>query len=67
MTPKVLAQQPPWPTMKIGKLPERTAIPTRMLRYYEEQGLLRSGRDDNGYRSYLSAAGSLPTNREART
>jgi len=42
--------------MKIGELSERTAIPTRMLRYYEEQQLLRSDRDDNGYRSYGEAA-----------
>ncbi len=38
--------------MKIGELAERTGIPTRMLRYYEEQGLLTSERSANGYRSY---------------
>jgi len=38
--------------MKIGELSERTGIPTRMLRYYEDQGLLRSERSANGYRSY---------------
>ena len=38
--------------MKIGELSERTGIPTRMLRYYEEQGLLTSERSANGYRSY---------------
>jgi DNA-binding transcriptional MerR regulator len=38
--------------MKIGELSERTGIPTRMLRYYEEQGLLVSERSANGYRSY---------------
>ena len=38
--------------MKIGELSERTGIPTRMLRYYEEQGLLSSERSANGYRSY---------------
>ena len=38
--------------MKIGELSERTGIPTRMLRYYEEQGLLASERSANGYRSY---------------
>lgn len=38
--------------MKIGELSERTGIPTRMLRYYEEQGLLTSTRSANGYRSY---------------
>ena len=38
--------------MKIGELSERTGIPTRMLRYYEQQGLLTSERSANGYRSY---------------
>lgn len=38
--------------MKIGELSERTGIPTRMLRYYEQQGLLSSERSTNGYRSY---------------
>ncbi|WP_203581522.1 MerR family transcriptional regulator [Microbacterium hibisci] len=38
--------------MKIGELSERTGIPARMLRYYEQQGLLASERSANGYRSY---------------
>jgi len=38
--------------MKIGELSERTGVPTRMLRYYEEQGLLASKRGGNGYRYY---------------
>lgn len=38
--------------MKIGQLSERTGIPTRMLRYYEQQGLLSSARSANGYRAY---------------
>jgi DNA-binding transcriptional MerR regulator len=41
--------------MKIGELSERTGIPTRMLRYYEQQGLLDSERSANGYRSYDEA------------
>ena len=41
--------------MKIGELSARTGIPTRMLRYYEEQGLLASERSANGYRSYDEA------------
>lgn len=41
--------------MKIGELSARTGIPTRMLRYYEQQGLLSSDRADNGYRSYDEA------------
>lgn len=39
--------------MKIGDVAERTGIPPRMLRYYEQQGLLSSTRADNGYRSYV--------------
>jgi len=38
--------------MKIGEVTARTGIPQRMLRYYEEQGLLASKRTDNGYRDY---------------
>lgn len=38
--------------MRIGELSQRTDVPTRMLRYYEEQGLLEPARDDNGYRSF---------------
>ena len=38
--------------MRIGELSRRTDVPTRMLRYYEEQGLLQPQRDDNGYRSF---------------
>jgi DNA-binding transcriptional MerR regulator len=42
--------------MRIGEVSERTGIPTRMLRYYEEQGLLASSRTPNGYRAYDDAA-----------
>ena len=38
--------------MRIGELARRTAVSPRALRYYEEHGLLRPGRDENGYRSY---------------
>lgn len=41
--------------MKIGELSARTGIPTRMLRYYEQQDLLSSERSANGYRSYNDA------------
>ena len=41
--------------MKIGQLAESTGIPTRMLRYYEQQGLLASERSLNGYRSYTES------------
>ncbi|WP_432839409.1 MerR family transcriptional regulator [Dactylosporangium sp. CA-092794] len=38
--------------MRIGELSARTGTPARLLRYYEEQGLLRPARLDNGYRDY---------------
>jgi DNA-binding transcriptional MerR regulator len=42
--------------VKIGELSRRTRVPTRMLRYYEEQGLLSSERLANGYRDYPEGA-----------
>jgi DNA-binding transcriptional MerR regulator len=38
--------------MRIGELAKRTGVATRMLRYYEEQGLISPRRSDNGYREY---------------
>ncbi|SEO57850.1 DNA-binding transcriptional regulator, MerR family [Trujillonella endophytica] len=38
--------------MRIGELARRTGVPHRMLRYYEEQGLIAPRRLDNGYREY---------------
>ncbi|MFC7343958.1 MerR family transcriptional regulator [Saccharopolyspora griseoalba] len=38
--------------MRIGELVERTRVPARLLRYYEEQGLITPRRLDNGYRDY---------------
>jgi len=38
--------------MRIGELARRTGVATRMLRYYEEQGLVTPRRLDNGYREY---------------
>jgi DNA-binding transcriptional MerR regulator len=38
--------------MRIGELSKRTATSRRLLRYYEEQGLLVSERSPNGYREY---------------
>jgi DNA-binding transcriptional MerR regulator len=38
--------------MRIGELSERTGTPRRLLRYYEEQGLIVAERAANGYREY---------------
>jgi DNA-binding transcriptional MerR regulator len=38
--------------MKIGQLADRTGVSRRLLRYYEEQGLLTPSRALNGYREY---------------
>ena len=38
--------------MRIGELAERTGTSPRLLRYYEEQGLIVSGRCANDYRDY---------------
>lgn len=49
--------------MKIGELAVRTGISTRMLRYYEAQGLLNPERSPNGYREFqdgdIERAGSV--------
>ncbi|WP_046497044.1 MerR family transcriptional regulator [Streptomyces odonnellii] len=41
--------------MRIGDLSHETGVSRRLLRYYEEQGLLRPVRLDNGYREYAEA------------
>jgi DNA-binding transcriptional MerR regulator len=38
--------------MRIGELSERTGASRRLLRYYEEQGLIEPDRSGNGYREY---------------
>ncbi|WP_317229322.1 MerR family transcriptional regulator [Clavibacter sp. MX14-G9D] len=38
--------------MRIGELAKKTGVPARMLRYYEEQGLITPDRLPNGYREY---------------
>ncbi|WP_084529654.1 MerR family transcriptional regulator [Nocardia crassostreae] len=47
--------------MLIGELSHRTGVPTRLLRYYEEQGLLVPQRDSNGYRTYADDAPATVT------
>lgn len=41
--------------MRIGELAARTGVSRRLLRYYEEQGLLTPSRAGNGYREYGEA------------
>ncbi|WP_150460428.1 MerR family transcriptional regulator [Nesterenkonia ebinurensis] len=41
--------------MRIGEVTRRTGVTARMLRYYEEQDLLRPGRHPNGYRDYTES------------
>ncbi|MFM9609294.1 MerR family transcriptional regulator [Streptomyces niveiscabiei] len=38
--------------MKIGEAARKVGAPARMLRYYEQQGLIESSRSANGYRDY---------------
>jgi len=38
--------------MRIGELAQISGISERMLRYYEQEGLLQPGRKESGYREY---------------
>ncbi|GHA55486.1 MerR family transcriptional regulator [Streptomyces anthocyanicus] len=41
--------------MLIGELSQRTGTPTRLLRYYEDQDLIRPHRRPGGFREYAEA------------
>lgn len=41
--------------MRIGELARHTAVSTRSLRYYEQQGLIRSNRTPAGWRDFDEA------------
>jgi len=41
--------------MKISEVAARTGVAARLIRYYEQQGLLTPARESNGYRSYDEA------------
>ena len=45
--------------MQIGQLSRRTGVSVRMLRYYEEEGLLQPARRSSGYRDYGPAEEQL--------
>ncbi|MEV0091354.1 MerR family transcriptional regulator [Streptomyces sp. NPDC050738] len=47
--------------MKIGDLARETGVSVRLLRYYEDQGLLTSDRTDGGHRHYTAAAPTTVT------
>ena len=38
--------------MNIGTVSERSGLPAKTIRYYEDIGLIRPDRRDNGYRDY---------------
>jgi MerR family transcriptional regulator, copper efflux regulator len=40
--------------MNIGTASEKSGLPAKTIRYYEDIGLLRPGRAENGYRDYSS-------------
>ncbi|MEM7257190.1 MAG: MerR family transcriptional regulator, partial [Pseudomonadota bacterium] len=41
--------------MQIGEVAERSGIPAKTIRYYEDIGLVTPQRDDNGYRSFRAS------------
>ncbi len=41
--------------MNIGEASERSGLPSKTIRYYEEIGLIRPDRSVNGYRDYAAS------------
>lgn len=41
--------------MNIGEVSERTGLPTKTIRYYEDIKLISPARNDNGYRDFSEA------------
>ena len=41
--------------MNIGEASDRSGLPAKTIRYYEDIGLIRPDRTENGYRDYGSA------------
>jgi Cu(I)-responsive transcriptional regulator len=41
--------------MNIGEASDRSGLPAKTIRYYEDIGLIRPGRAENGYRDYGGA------------
>lgn len=41
--------------MNIGHAAERSGLPAKTIRYYEDIGLLKPDRSDNGYRDYSTS------------
>lgn len=47
-----MSRSTPASSLSIGELSKKSGASARMLRYYEQQGLLQPVRADNGYRRY---------------
>jgi len=41
--------------MNIGEASERSGLPVKTIRYYEDIGLVRPARSENGYRDFLDS------------
>lgn len=48
----MIIQERSKPAMRIGELCKRTGVSVRSIRHYDEAGLLRSSRAENGYRHF---------------